>query len=650
MSNKKPLSKKQWILYPFLLLIITLLILYLSTCADDESRFENLTETLFRDEISGSTLNLHYTLAYPENYGIEETSVLPIYTGPLNPSADKEEILSLLEELNDIDVTKLNERDAYTYNLLKRHLLCQLKGCNFPYYEEPFSPHSGVQSSLPILLADYTFRRKEDVEAYLDILEQSEAYLSGLLTYEKEKSDAGLFMADYSAQKVIDQCDVIMNEEELKSGTHFLHITFEERLHPLLENGEISQNEYDNYLSENDRLLVCIMRPAYEQVADTFTILTGSGKNEKGLYSYPQGREYYTYLVETTTGSDRSVAEIKRLLFADFQENYNALLALLAKYPELADPQITKSLDLPLSSPEEILKTLQIQMAEDFPLFPETTFDSDKSDTTALTSANADFSPGVTIKKVSPAMEDYSSPAYYLTPPIDDMSENIIYINGKNETDNLSLYTTLAHEGYPGHLYQTVFSQLCFLNENDSPLRSLLHYGGYVEGWAYYVEDLSYEYAKKLLPATPKTAADASIITAPQATDASLTTLTAAYYEACRLNRNIHICMYSLLDIAIHYDGASLPQVQKILSSIGITSETAAFSIYSYIVEEPVCYLKYYLGFLEMKLLRKEAMNLWGDSFSLYRFHEFILTAGPSDFVSLREFLLHHTFDIASVP
>ncbi len=628
MSNKKPLSKKQWILYPFLLLIITLLILYLSTCADDESRFENLTETLFRNEISGSTLNLHYTLAYPENYGIKEVSGLPVYTGPLNPAADKEEILSLLKDLNDIDSTKLDERDAYTYSLLKRHLICQLKGCDFPYYEEPFSPHSGVQSSLPILLADYTFRRKEDVETYLDILAQSEAYLSGLLTYEKEKSGAGLFMADYSARKVIDQCDVIMNEEELKNGTHFLHITFEERLLPLLESGEISQNDYDNYLSENDRLLVCIMQPAYEQIADTFTILMGSGVNEQGLYTYPKGRDYYAYLVETTTGSNRTVAEIKRLLFADFQENYNALLALLARYPELADPQITNTLDLPLSSPGEILKTLQVQMAEDFPPFSETASDSDAADT--------DFSPGVTIKKVSPAMEDYSSPAYYLTPPIDDMSENIIYINGKNETDSLSLYTTLAHEGYPGHLYQTVFSQLCFINENDSPIRSLLHYGGYVEGWAYYVEDMSYGYAKELLKSDDGLPANTSVV--------------AAYYEACRLNRNIHICMYSLLDIAIHYDGASPAQVQKILASIGITNETAVFSIYSYIVEEPVNYLKYYLGFLEMKLLKEQAMELWGDSFSLYRFHEFVLTAGPSDFAGLRELLLHHTFDVASVP
>ena len=144
-------------------------------------------------------------------------------------------------------------------------------------------------------------------------------------------------------------------------------------------------------------------------------------------------------------------------------------------------------------------------------------------------------------------MEDYSSPAYYLTPPIDDMERNIIYINGKNTPDNLTLYTTLAHEGYPGHLYQTVYSQLYLNQNNASHIRYLLHYGGFVEGWAYYVENLSYSYARDQV----KDNAYAS-----------------AYYEACRLNRNIHLCLYSLIDIAIHYDGATQEQIQKILHSI----------------------------------------------------------------------------------
>lgn len=213
-------------------------------------------------------------------------------------------------------------------------------------------------------------------------------------------------------------------------------------------------------------------------------------------------------------------------------------------------------------------------------------------------------------------MEEYSSPAYYLTPPMDDPGTNIIYINQKNQPDSLSLYTTLAHEGYPGHLYQTVYSHLYFDAQNTSPIRSILHYGSYVEGWAYYVENMSYFYAQDI-------AADQS--------------LKAAWYEACRLNRNLQLCIYSLLDIAIHYEGADIRQVQKILMKVGITSSETVTAIYEYIVEEPVNYLKYYLGFLEFLDLKSEAQRLWGGNFSDMAFHRFILETGPSDFRGLKE-------------
>ena len=148
-----------------------------------------------------------------------------------------------------------------------------------------------------------------------------------------------------------------------------------------------------------------------------------------------------------------------------------------------------------------------------------------------------------------------------------------------------------------------------------SPLRRILHYGGYVEGWALYVENLSYYYARDIHQDEP---------------------LTAAWCEASRLNRNIQLCLYSLLDIAIHYEGATPAQVQGILEKIGITNPASVSAIYEYIVEEPVTYPKYYLGFLEFQALKEEAATLWGDEFSLMRFHRFVLETGPSDFESLR--------------
>lgn len=606
----KSILRKRFV-FPAAVILTVLISLGVFIFTEDRLQFKRISEELFQSEFEDNTLNLHYTLAYPENYGFASGAALPCYTGKDNVSpseggenSDKEAILDLLDSLSHISKERLSETDSYTYDLLIRYLDRKLSGTEFDYYSEPFSPGSGIQSTLPILLADYAFRRKQDVEDYLMLLDQTDDYLSGLLLYETEKAEAGLFMADYSASKVIAQCTSIMDKKQLENGTHFLHTTFEERLGVLIDDGVISQQEADQYLAENDRLLTTVMEPAYTQIADTFTLLMGNGTNDFGLYYFPEGRQYYEYLLSSVTGSDRPVSEIKRLLFEDFQKNYNDMLILLAKYPEISDAGLIPSFDLPLNDPARMLKDLQSHMAEDFPSFP---------------SDNEAFKTVITVKSVSSAMEDYSSPAYYLTPPIDDMERNVIYINGKNTPDNLTLYTTLAHEGYPGHLYQTVYSQLYLNQNNASHIRYLLHYGGFVEGWAYYVEDLSYSYAKDHV----KNNAYAS-----------------AYYEACRLNRNIHLCLYSLIDIAIHYDGADPQQIQKILRSVGIVSPASAAAIYQYIAEEPVNYLKYYLGYIEIELLKEKAKILWGNEFTLYRFHKFLLETGPSDFAGINEQIL----------
>lgn len=600
MSVKIKFTRKQKVLYSLLFFCFLTLILSLLFLTNNSRRFRGMAEELFYSELSGNTLSLHYTLAYPQDYGFSQEVCLPSYEAGADNG--KEVIESVLSGLSQISPKRLSESDAYTWQLLNRYFTLRLSGASYSYYDEPLSPSQGMHSSLPILLADYTFRSPKDVEDYLHILDQTDTYFDGLIQFEKEKSEKGLFMSDTAAQKIIDACSLIMDQTSLSQGSHFLHTTFKERLDALEKDGAITSDQKEHWISENDRLLTTVMAPAYEKTADAFTVLKGSGNNSMGLCYFPQGRSYYEYLLASSTGSSRTVPEVKALLWDDFQQNLSSLVVLLQKYPALAAKAPDGSPAFPYTAADEMLADLQSRIAEDFPSFPQS---EDR------------FVPSCTIKSVSPSMENYSSPAYYLTPPVDDMKNNIIYINHKNMPDALTLYTTLAHEGYPGHLYQTVFSQLYLKEQNASPIRYLLHYGGYTEGWALYAENLSYYYAREMVQDT-----------AP---------LEASWYEACRLNRNLQLCLYCLLDIAIHYEGATFAQVQAILKKMGIEGQETVASIYQYIVEEPVNYLKYYLGFLEFLSLREQAVKLWGEEFSLPRFHRFVLETGPSDFQGLQE-------------
>ena len=573
---------------------------------NDTLRFQKLSEEIFAQSLSQDSLSLHYTLAEPSPYlKAPSPATLPAYS-----RESQKEAAALLENqllvLQEINPEKLNSHDRYTWSLLTSYLENELAGARCEYYEEPLAPSSGMQSQLPVLLAEYTFLTKSDMEDYLEILESIPAYLESLAVYEKEKANAGLFMTEADAGEIVDQCDAIMAPDLLSAGEHFLQTTFQERLDGLVEDGQLKPEEEEFYISENNRLLTTVVSPAYTALADSIFLLSGSGSHNGGLCELPSGISYYLYLLRRNTGSSRTPEEIQSLLSDQFQNLYQNLQALVQTYREQTGTGTITLEDLPafpFQNAQEILDDLQIRMQADFPALA------------ALT----DSLPSCRTKSVAESMEDFTSPAFYLTPPIDDMDDNVIYVNNSSTSPGLELYTTLAHEGYPGHLYQTVYSQLYENSKTDNPVRSALFYGGFVEGWAYYVENIAYGYASDVLLQNG----------APNAS--SLLT------DIACLERNLQVNLYCLLDLSIHYYGASRQDVYRSLAAFGISDQATADAIYDYIRTEPTTYLKYYLGYLEILALRDKATDLWGDDYTPLRFHTFLLQAGPSDFTSLEK-------------
>ena len=603
MKKRIRLSPTQLLFAALFALTFIAITILLFSYKRDEKRFEHITAKLFVDEMCASTLNMHYTVAYPENFGIPGyRATLPIYSyeGHLEGQISAENTLAALRTINP---DKLSVSDRYTHTLLTRTLENTIAKNKFGYYDEPLSPSSGMQSQLPILLAEYTFRSKRDIEDYLDLLNQTDEYFASLLTYEQEKKDAGLLMAFSSLQKVRKQCDTIVTKEALESGEHFLQTTFTERLASLYEDGILSKEEVQTYVAQNNRLLSTVLLPAYEALSDGLLILEDETISPGGLAAFPQGREYYTHLLISETGSYRQIKDISSLLTDRLTEEYKAIQALAAKYPECIPLLSTEAYtDLPYKDAATMLTDVQLRMSSDFPGLQFSDFDT----------------PDVAVKKVSASLEQYCAPAFYLTTPIDDTDSNVIYINQKNAPSGLELYTTLAHEGYPGHLYQNVYSNRYMLKNNENKIRSLLWYGGYLEGWALYVEFLAFDYASNLMLEhnRPK---DAVCV------------------QLEKHNRSLQLCLYSLIDIMIHYENAAPEEIAEILKPFGISDTAAVAAVYAYIAENPCNYLKYYLGYLEISELKKQAAVLWGSAYSDYQFHSFYLNCGPSDFTSLSE-------------
>lgn len=568
--------------FSILLLLGTFFYSQHHTSQTEDQRFENYTDQLFRQELSGNTLSLHYTLKNPTTYNIVNPSVsLGAYqTDSSNLSASLENSLSLL---HSYDKTKLSKRNQATYEILENHLSYSLKSSQYLLYEEPLASLTGAQAQLPILLSEYQFYTKQDVDTYLALLAETPEYFASILDFEEEKAKHGLFMSKPQADAIIDECKTFINLQ----NNNFLYSSFEQRLQTL----NLPKKEKDAYVEKNVDSIKQYVYPAYEQLMQGLHELKNSGTNSGGLCHLPEGDKYYELLTAIETGSSRSIPELQELTKKHIAEDLASIqktLSSLSTETPSPSSDLFKSQGVVLedSNPASILSSLRGNLSGHFPAPPNV---------------------NVQIKYVSQEMQNFLSPAFYLIPALDNTEENIIYINNGHISDDLSLYTTLAHEGYPGHLYQTTY----FASKNPSPIRHLLDCGGYTEGWATYSEMLSYYFAP---------------IKKTQAT-------------LMQKNSSILLGLYALADMGIHYDGWSLLDTTTFFRGYGITDTKAIEEIYQLILSDPANYLKYYIGYVEFLELKKEAMTLWGKEFTQERFHKAVLDMGPAPFDLIRKYI-----------
>lgn len=578
------MSKKRSLIAATLFLAVCFLSLwfYAHTHQSENERFNAYTYELFCQEVSGNTITLHYTLKDPSSHHIKQA---PVTYGMF--STDSAAICAGLENtravLHSYDQSQLSKENCLTYEVLDDYLNCALAESAYTLYNEPLAPMTGTQSQLPILLSEYQFYSQKDIDTYLELLTKTPEYFQSLLDFERAKSKSGLFMSAEAADAIISECQDFISMGE----QNYLLSSFAERLGTL----SLSDEETAEYIRQNSDYVNHYIFPAYASLSDGLKALRDTGTNPKGLCYFPEGKDYYEALVRAETGSGKTIQELQALTVSQMQTDLTDMQRAMTSLTDtgsidsgvLSDIQ---SVTLTDANPSSILSTLAAKTKQHFP---------------ELSSVNTQ------IKYVQESMEAYLSPAFYMIPPLDNSMDNVIYINPGHLSNDLSLFTTLAHEGYPGHLYQTVY----YASQNPDPIRLLLGFGGYTEGWATYSEMLSYYYI-------PIPTEQATIL---------------------QKNASMILGLYALADMGIHYDGWTLTDTITFFQSYGITDVETIQSIYQLILSDPANYLKYYIGYVEFLELKKEAITDWGEDFTQKRFHKAVLDIGPAGFDVLHDSL-----------
>lgn len=537
----------------------------------EQEEFETFLHEIFVEEMSNNTISTHFLMEYPKNYGIEAFDVT---WGAENNYLENDQVVAELQttvdELTEFDYDALTYEQQLIYDILKEYLETGLTGSEYLFFDSAFAPISGLQGELPIIFSEYDFLSKDDIDDYITLLSTSYDYVKQLCDYELYRMTQGYTLTEESLDEVIAQCKEFVEEEP-----NCLRPVFEEKLNQF---GSLTEEEKSQYLTAFDKGMSEALIPAYELIIDTLTQIKEQEQSKHGLCNYEDGSDYYEYLVRYNTGSAHSVDELYQMMEDEIERCSMGFSTLFLGNNDLDEDMMNYQYST--DDPDEMLGILISALEEDFPA-----------------AVNDEY----TLNYVPESLESTMSPAFYLIPPIDNPKRNVIYINQSEEYASMDLFPTIAHEGFPGHMYQTNY----FYGQNPHYFRSLLSFNGYSEGWAQYIETCySYQYAGM---------------------DRSLA-------KASEYNTSFGFALYSMVDIGVNYYGWDYDDTAEFLSQYIGENEEAVAEIYNTMIDEPAVYLRYYVGYLEILSLREKAEETLDDGFDIREFHRFLLEIGPCQY------------------
>ena len=561
-----------------------------------QKKFDRFLNSCFREYAAENTVTLHFKLSNPSAYGIK-TPVSPTYgdfssdTLKKNCSRSKE----LLQKLYTFPTSSLTKKQKLTWQIFQDYLNESIMNEKYILYSSPLGTN-GLQSEIPVTLSEYRLDNEKDIKDYLSLVNQVPELFTQILDFEQERRNAGLISPSFVISDTIDQIDQFLNASEENNP---LIQSFEERL---AEVESLSKDQKASYIANNRLLVTDKVLPAYKSLKTSLQAYTNDSKNtssKERLCEYKNGQDYYKFLLMSNVGTDFSPEDCITILESQLKNTVKDISSLTTKNKDLYTEYLSAT--PALSAPKEIMNTLKNDSLVEFPEIKNISCQ---------------------LKNVPDALSGTSACAFYLVPPIDSTKDNIIYIN-KSRVDSNELFSTLAHEGYPGHLYQTNY----FLTTNPSPLRTFLHCAGYDEGWGTYAQLYSYNFIefKNVDEQTTK-----------------------QLRQLYRDNDLLSLSLSSLCDLYVNYKNYDENALANYLQTYGIDKDSAQ-NLYRYVIENPTTYLSYSIGYYELDQLKQTMSDSLGKAFKISDFHEAVLNVGSCNFSILRQEIEKETEILSNV-
>lgn len=550
---------------------------------EEQKKFDEFMKQEFVESMEQSYPNTHIILENPKDYGVDTSKTKVQIDKELNETTMKEN-----KELNEksakafkeFDRDTLSDEQKETYDIYSYMLdyTTEMNDSKFDYMSMPLESMTGMHTQLPTLFSDWTLRNEQDVKDVITLMKSVRPYMDSILAYTKKQEEKGTLMLDIKSVK--EYCEKVVKEDVNSSVLTGLNES--------IDNLKLGDDKTKQYKAELKKAFQEYFLPAYSDIIKTMKELDSSKNNTLGLRHMKNGKEYYELLFKQATGTDKSIEDIKKELNSMSRSSLLAVQSVISKNKNLYDEYVNGKIKTKYKDFESMLKDLDKDIKDDFP------------------------SVGTLNYRIRPIGEDLASggvAAYFNIPALDGTTPKQIRVNMLEDALNvqsLETFSTVAHEGIPGHMYQIAYA---YKNVKDPWRNSMASFLGYTEGYATYTE----LYALKYLDGVSA--------------------------DAVKLQQNMVVyqdCLIALADIGIHYEGWTKEDLSNFLEENGLgVSDVSDF--YNQLQANPTAFLSYYVGYVQIANLKKDAQEELKDKFNDRDFHEAILKSGAAPFHVVEE-------------
>jgi uncharacterized protein (DUF885 family) len=545
----------------------------------EQKRFDEFLNEDFINNMTSDAITLHMNLRTPENFGIVDAEIS--WGSMLEasiPEEDIKEIRETIETFRTFDRAALLPEQQESYDLYLYDAELFEEWLSFYYYNIAFQGDKGIHLIAPILLSEYSFSREQDIENYLELCSGFGLMFDAHIEFEKIKAEKGLFMSDRLVDYVINGSEEFIS----KTDDNILIVSFIERMD---DADFISDAKKEEYIKRNKEIFNDVIVKAYKTLITEMEQLKGSGKNDKGLSHFKNGKKYYISELKNM-GITRSPEELIKIFDKRLKDLTYEMIEMFSNDPDLfetLEDTIVQSL-----TPEEFVEFLREKTKGDFPALPQ----------------GIDY----TVKIVDESLRGFA-PAFYISPQLDYFKNNSIYYDPAYSELFEEMYFIMAHEGIPGHMLQTVNLYSGTLPD----FRKSYYSKSYIEGWAQYVEFYCHKYLGEDDPVV----------------------------QLRRLDREMSNILSFRVDLGVNYEGWSTKQLVKFLGNNTIFDlpEEVCEDLYFSVIKNPMEVAPYIVGKYEIELMKEEYQSELGSDYNEMLFHEELLKRGAAPFSILREWM-----------